>query len=141
MTSSVAASGAYSLALSDIYSGMYMQNDPVSLASDVFDREEDKKKLIHRCICVTIWFCISVVMAVAIPSIGRVIKILGCLSAVFTFVLPGLCLSITTLRSDQHLLHKRNVALFIIGCIFVAVGVIVFVILCVLEITRLANGK
>lgn len=42
-----------------------------------------------RLISVTIWFTCTLVLAVFMPNIGSVIKLLGSLAAVFIFIFPG----------------------------------------------------
>lgn len=42
-----------------------------------------------RVLCVTVWFFASLVLAIVLPNIGAVIKLLGSLAAVFIFIFPG----------------------------------------------------
>lgn len=50
---------------------------------------DPKMKERFRLISVTIWFIMTLALAVFIPNIGSVIKLLGCLAAVFIFIFPG----------------------------------------------------
>jgi solute carrier family 38 (sodium-coupled neutral amino acid transporter), member 7/8 len=46
----------------------------------------------RRIVIALIWFVISLLLAVFVPNIGIVIKLLGALAAIFIFSFPGICL-------------------------------------------------
>ncbi len=80
----------------------------------------------RRAFIVIIWFAGSCVLAICVPNIGQAICLLGCLAAIFIFVIPGLSLARIIRRSDPSLLRKQNKALFAIGVIFVIIGTLLF---------------
>ena len=43
----------------------------------------------RRVVMTTVWFFISLFLAVIVPNIGMVIALLGGLAAVFVFIFPG----------------------------------------------------
>ena len=84
-------------------SGIYgMENSFLSILMQ--GRGVNQKELIFRFLCVTTWFSLSLGLAVAIPNIGQIIKMLGGLAIVFIFVFPGLCLVMCTIQSDPSLM-------------------------------------
>ena len=102
-------------------------------------RGVDKEELIIRFVCVTTWFCLSLVLAVAIPNIGQIIKILGSLAILFTFVFPGLCLVRCTFQSDPSLLLRKSWVFVITGFILIGLGAILFGVVFTLAITKLIH--
>uniref|UniRef100_A0A9J8AYA1 Sodium-coupled neutral amino acid transporter 7 n=1 Tax=Cyprinus carpio carpio TaxID=630221 RepID=A0A9J8AYA1_CYPCA len=46
----------------------------------------------RRILQTLVWFCLTLILALFIPDIGRVISLIGGLAACFIFVFPGLCL-------------------------------------------------
>ncbi|KAL0100682.1 hypothetical protein PUN28_019224 [Cardiocondyla obscurior] len=56
----------------------------------IFDANLDQIGV--RVIVTLIWFVLSLVIAILVPDISPVINLLGSLSAMFIFVLPGICL-------------------------------------------------
>merc|ERR1712150_265894 len=84
---------------------------PAAWAAAAFGRSPDRKELIVRYVCVTVWFFLSLILALVIPNIGDVIKLLGSLAAVFIFIFPGLCLFKCTIRSDPSYLLKKKLGM------------------------------
>ena len=84
------------------------------------------KELIVRYVCVTVWFVLSLILALVIPNIGAVIKVLGSLSAVFIFILPGLCMLKCALRSDSSFLSDRRWLFVVFSIIYLALGGSIF---------------
>ena len=69
----------------------------------------------------------SLILALVIPNIGGVIKVLGSLSAVFIFILPGLCMLQCALRSDSsEFLANRRWFFVVCSIIYLALGGSVF---------------
>ena len=80
----------------------------------------NKQELLFRYVCVTIWFGLSLILALVIPNIGDVIKMLGSLAAVFIFIFPGLCMLQCALRFDPFCLYWKSFIFTLDGhlCIF-----------------------
>ena len=93
-----------------------------------------------RYVCVTIWFCLSLVLALVIPNIGDVIKMLGSLAAVFIFIFPGLCLFMSAMNSDPAILLKKSWAFIVTSFVFIAVGSFIFGVVFVQGINGLINA-
>ena len=85
-----------------------------------------KTELAIRVGFVSLWFAASLVLAIKIPNIGQVIKLLGSLAAVFIFVFPGLCLFKITYRSDPSLTRKSTMLKVIASFAFLAFGAFIF---------------
>jgi len=72
----------------------------------------------------SIWFFASLFLAVLLPNIGSIIRIIGSLAALFLFFFPGMCL----LRISSL---QQSSALIVLGCTFLLVGSFIFgVVLC-----------
>lgn len=69
-------------------------------------------------ICITgVWSVLVGAIAVAIPSIGKLISVVGNLAAFFMFIFPGMCVTVTIARDvnvseclDRHLLAGTTLA-------------------------------
>lgn len=63
-----------------------------------------------------VWFLMSLIIAILVPDISQVINLLGILSAIFIFVLPGVCLlqSVVLRDPDLHLNKDRLLIAFAI---------------------------
>ncbi|XP_056269125.1 sodium-coupled neutral amino acid transporter 7 [Pseudoliparis swirei] len=55
---------------------------------EVCVRREQRRRILQT----LVWFVVTLVLALFIPDIGRVISLIGGLAACFIFVFPGLCL-------------------------------------------------
>ncbi|KAK7913058.1 hypothetical protein WMY93_013269 [Mugilogobius chulae] len=55
---------------------------------EVCVRREQRRRILQT----LVWFIVTLVLALFIPDIGRVISLIGGLAACFIFVFPGLCL-------------------------------------------------
>jgi len=80
----------------------------------------------RRNVIIFIWFSSSVVLAIFIPDIGQIIKILGSLAAVFIFIFPGICLLCTTLKRDPSMVRKKNIFFLLTSCFMIVLGVFLF---------------
>ncbi|XP_063332645.1 sodium-coupled neutral amino acid transporter 7 [Pelmatolapia mariae] len=84
---------------------------------EVCVRRERRRRILQT----LVWFIITLVLALFIPDIGRVISLIGGLAACFIFVFPGLCLmqaklSETDVRSvSWHGLVSFSVAMVTLG--------------------------
>ena len=90
---------------------------------------------------VTVWFFLSLILALVIPNIGDVIKLTGSLATVFIFIFPGLCLFKCTIRKDPSYLLKRSWALLALSLVFICIGGVLFCIILPLGIKSLINGS
>lgn len=88
--------------------------------------ETEKKELIRRIVIASVWFVCSVILAVAIPNIGAVIKILGSLAAVFIFIFPGLCLLQTSLTTDPTMFRQKTKWKILVAAGFLIIGALIF---------------
>ena len=75
---------------------------------------------------VSLWFSASLILAIKIPNIGQVIKLLGSLAAIFIFVFPGLCLFKISYRADPSFTRKLTLAKIIASFVFLAFGAFIF---------------
>ncbi|XP_043993862.1 putative sodium-coupled neutral amino acid transporter 7 [Gambusia affinis] len=84
---------------------------------EVCVRRERRRRILQT----LVWFVVTLVLALFIPDIGRVISLIGGLAACFIFVFPGLCLmqaklSETDIRTTSwHLLVSLGVAMVTLG--------------------------
>lgn len=79
-----------------------------SLVKDLFIREDtETKEKVRRVGIASLWFGLSLVLAIEMPDIGAVINLLGSLAAVFIFVFPGLCLLRTAVMKDPMMATSR----------------------------------
>ncbi|XP_054892364.1 sodium-coupled neutral amino acid transporter 7 [Poeciliopsis prolifica] len=84
---------------------------------EVCVRRERRRRILQT----LVWFVVTLVLALFIPDIGRVISLIGGLAACFIFVFPGLCLiqaklSETDIRTTSwHLSVSLGVAMITLG--------------------------
>ena len=93
-----------------------------------------------RYVVVTVWFFLSLILALVIPNIGDVIKLLGSLAAVFIFIFPGLCLFKCTIRSDPSYLLKKSWGLLVLSLVFIGLGGFIFGVVFTQGIKSLIRG-
>lgn len=96
-----------------------------SLVSDFYSLSE-RQEFILRVSLVTVWFFLSLILAVVIPNIGDIIKILGSLAAVFIFTLPGLGLFQYAHRSDPSCFLLRTKVFMVTSFVFSFLGAFIF---------------
>ncbi|XP_041047376.1 putative sodium-coupled neutral amino acid transporter 7 isoform X2 [Carcharodon carcharias] len=72
------------------------------------------------------WFFLTLVLALFIPDIGKVISVIGGLAACFIFVFPGLCLIEAKLAEIQHVDSASWWALVLCGILMVCMGAFIF---------------
>ena len=97
--------------------------------------------MIVRYVVVTVWFFLSLILAIVIPNIGDVIKLLGSLAAVFIFIFPGLCMFKCTIRSDPSFLLKKSWAMIAMSLVFMGLGGFIFGVVFTQGIEGLIYGK
>ncbi|XP_071642760.1 sodium-coupled neutral amino acid transporter 7 [Temnothorax longispinosus] len=71
------------------------------------------------------WFVLSLVIAILVPDISPVINLLGSLSAMFIFMLPGICLLQNVFLGDPELYLNKNRLLAIFAIFLTALGAFV----------------
>lgn len=79
----------------------------------------------RRLIQTIVWFCFTLLLALFIPDIGRVISLIGGLAACFIFVFPGLCL--IRAKLSEHDVHSASwKGLVFYGVVMVTIGAFIF---------------
>lgn len=78
-----------------------------------------------RVIVTMIWFILSLVIAILVPDISPVINLLGSLSAMFIFVLPGICLLQSVFLRDPELYLNKNRLLIVFAIFLTTIGAFV----------------
>lgn len=84
--------------------------------------DQESQSILQRIIIVMIWFCLSLVCAIFIPDIGKVIMFLGCLAAFFIFFFPGSSLIANVVKTDPSLLRGKTKLYMLLGSSFLVVG-------------------
>lgn len=79
----------------------------------------------RRILQTLVWFVVTLVLALFIPDIGRVISLIGGLAACFIFVFPGLCLMQAKLSETDNRSASWH-ALVVLGVAMVTVGAFIF---------------
>ena len=97
----------------------------------------NRKETVFRYVCVTIWFGLSLALALVIPNIGDVIKMLGSLAAVFIFIFPGVCMFKCALKFDPQILYWKSYIPIAISFVFMGLGGFIFGVVFVQAITSL----
>ncbi|EFN80665.1 putative sodium-coupled neutral amino acid transporter 7 [Harpegnathos saltator] len=69
-----------------------------------------------------VWFISSLVIAILVPDISPMISLLGSLSAIFIFVLPGICLLQNVLLKDPQLYLNKDRLMIIFAIFLTALG-------------------
>nr|XP_023671767.1 putative sodium-coupled neutral amino acid transporter 7 [Paramormyrops kingsleyae] len=80
----------------------------------------------RRVVQTVLWFCLTLLLALFIPDIGRVISLIGGLAACFIFVFPGLCLIQAKLSEIQEVKPASWWAMVSYGIFMVTVGAFIF---------------
>jgi len=108
---------AFRSAIKDLKMSLGYQVDP------------DSQSIVQRVCIVMTWFGLSLLCAIFIPDIGKVIKFLGCLAAFFIFFFPASSLIANTLKSDPSLHRGKSQLLFLLSGVFLVFGA--FILGCV----------
>ncbi|TRY54576.1 hypothetical protein DNTS_001577 [Danionella cerebrum] len=69
-----------------VLEGLWLRFKGEEVETDV--AKERRRRILQT----LVWFCLTLILALFIPDIGRVISLIGGLAACFIFVFPGLCL-------------------------------------------------
>lgn len=88
---------------------------------EVCVRREQRRRILQT----MVWFVVTLVLALFIPDIGRVISLIGGLAACFIFVFPGLCLMQAKLsETDNRSTSWHGMVIF--GVVMVTLGAFIF---------------
>ncbi|XP_063801921.1 sodium-coupled neutral amino acid transporter 7 [Pseudophryne corroboree] len=88
--------------------------------------EDPGRERRRRILQTVAWFVLTLLLALFIPDIGRVISIIGGLAACFIFVFPGLCLINLKLSEIQEQKSRSWWALLSYGVTMVTLGAFIF---------------
>ncbi|XP_047385806.1 sodium-coupled neutral amino acid transporter 7 isoform X2 [Sciurus carolinensis] len=89
--------------------------------------EEDVGRERRRRVLQTlVWFLLTLLLALFIPDIGKVISVIGGLAACFIFVFPGLCLIQAKLSEMEEVKPASWWALVSYGVLLVTLGAFIF---------------
>lgn len=88
---------------------------------EVCVRRERRRRILQT----LVWFVVTLVLALFIPDIGRVISLIGGLAACFIFVFPGLCLMQAKLSETDNRSASWH-GLVVFGIIMVTLGAFIF---------------
>ncbi|XP_060901722.1 sodium-coupled neutral amino acid transporter 7 [Labrus mixtus] len=88
---------------------------------EVCVRREQRRRILQT----LVWFVVTLVLALFIPDIGRVISLIGGLAACFIFVFPGLCLIQAKLAETDSRSASWH-GLVGMGVVMVTIGTFVF---------------
>lgn len=87
----------------------------------------EQYQLERRLIIVFPWFFATVSLAIVLPDIGSVIRIIGSLAIIFIFVIPGICLiSVSNLIPSHEMTLCRYYLLNAIGSLYTLIGAFIF---------------
>ncbi|XP_021087792.1 putative sodium-coupled neutral amino acid transporter 7 isoform X2 [Mesocricetus auratus] len=89
--------------------------------------EEDVGRERRRRVLQTlVWFLLTLLLALFIPDIGKVISVIGGLAACFIFIFPGLCLIQAKLSEIEEVKPASWWALVSYGVLLVTLGAFIF---------------
>ncbi|XP_047436537.1 putative sodium-coupled neutral amino acid transporter 7 isoform X2 [Mugil cephalus] len=88
---------------------------------EVCVRREQRRRILQT----LVWFVVTLVLALFIPDIGRVISLIGGLAACFIFVFPGLCLMQAKLSETDSRSASWH-TLVILAIVMVTLGAFIF---------------
>lgn len=87
------------------------------------ERSEPKR----RALIVILWFFLTLALAIVVPDIGAVIRLIGTLAIVFIFIVPGVCLiSVSNLIPSPEITSFRYYLLNLIGSLYTLIGAFIF---------------
>uniref|UniRef100_A0A8C5QCV7 Sodium-coupled neutral amino acid transporter 7 n=1 Tax=Leptobrachium leishanense TaxID=445787 RepID=A0A8C5QCV7_9ANUR len=88
--------------------------------------EDPGRERCRRIFQTVTWFLLTLLLALFIPDIGRVISLIGGLAACFIFIFPGLCLIHLKLSEIQEQKSRSWWALVSYGVTMVTLGAFIF---------------
>uniref|UniRef100_A0A3Q3N375 Solute carrier family 38 member 8b n=1 Tax=Mastacembelus armatus TaxID=205130 RepID=A0A3Q3N375_9TELE len=77
-----------------------------------------------RVVLTVIWIAITLLIAMFVPDMGKVISVIGGISSFFIFIFPGLCL--VFIMQTENVTPRVRVSLTVWGVITIVVGAFVF---------------
>ncbi|KAI4905331.1 hypothetical protein NFI96_015424 [Prochilodus magdalenae] len=102
-----------------VIEGLWLRFKGEEVDTDV--TRERRRRLLQT----LVWFCLTLLLALFIPDIGRVISLIGGLAACFIFVFPGLCL--IQAKLSEHDVHSASWKMLVAyGVIMVTIGAFIF---------------
>ncbi|XP_046897329.1 putative sodium-coupled neutral amino acid transporter 7 isoform X1 [Hypomesus transpacificus] len=84
-------------------------------------RREQRRRVLQT----LLWFTVTLILALFIPDIGRVIALIGGLAACFIFVFPGLCLIQAKLSETENRSASWH-GMVVYGVVMVTIGAFIF---------------
>ncbi|XP_069510773.1 sodium-coupled neutral amino acid transporter 7 [Ambystoma mexicanum] len=103
-----------------VLEGLWLRYKGIAVEEDVV--LERRRRILQT----IIWFLLTLVLALFIPDIGKVIALIGGLAACFIFVFPGLCLIQAKLSEIQANNPRRWWAMVGYGVLLVVLGAFIF---------------
>ncbi|XP_056604731.1 sodium-coupled neutral amino acid transporter 7 [Triplophysa dalaica] len=102
-----------------VLEGLWLRFKGEEVETDV--AKERRRRILQT----IIWFCLTLILALFIPDIGRVISLIGGLAACFIFVFPGLCL-IQAKLSEHDVRSASWHGMVAFGVVMVTIGAFIF---------------
>ncbi|XP_013371684.1 PREDICTED: putative sodium-coupled neutral amino acid transporter 7 isoform X1 [Chinchilla lanigera] len=103
-----------------VVEGLWLRYQGVSVEEDV--GREQRRRVLQT----LVWFLLTLLLALFIPDIGKVIAVIGGLAACFIFVFPGLCLIQAKLSEMEEVKPASWWALVSYGVFLVTLGAFIF---------------
>ncbi|KAL8564604.1 hypothetical protein ACOMHN_032160 [Nucella lapillus] len=88
------------------------------------EEEVERQERRRRVLASSIWFALTLVLAVFIPNIGVVIQVLGAFAAIFIFIFPGMCLLKLMIDNEENS-RKLEFTLYF-ASVFIVLGAFIF---------------
>ncbi|XP_024057038.1 putative sodium-coupled neutral amino acid transporter 7 [Terrapene carolina triunguis] len=103
-----------------VLEGLWLRYKGETVEEDVV---RERRRRVLQTVC---WFLLTLLLALFIPDIGKVISLIGGLAACFIFVFPGLCLIQAKLSEIQETRSTSWWALVSYGTFMVTLGAFIF---------------
>uniref|UniRef100_G1P0V2 Sodium-coupled neutral amino acid transporter 7 n=1 Tax=Myotis lucifugus TaxID=59463 RepID=G1P0V2_MYOLU len=103
-----------------VVEGLWLRYQEMPVEEDV--GREQRRRVLQT----VVWFLLTLLLALFIPDIGKVISIIGGLAACFIFVFPGLCLIQAKLSEMEEVKPASWWALVSYGVLLVTLGAFIF---------------
>ncbi|XP_073883274.1 sodium-coupled neutral amino acid transporter 7 isoform X2 [Macaca fascicularis] len=103
-----------------VVEGLWLRYQGVPVEEDV--GRERRRRVLQT----LVWFLLTLLLALFIPDIGKVISVIGGLAACFIFVFPGLCLIQAKLSEMEEVKPASWWVLVSYGVLLVTLGAFIF---------------
>ncbi|KAJ1073363.1 hypothetical protein K5549_017020, partial [Capra hircus] len=103
-----------------VIEGLWLRYQGMPLEEDV--GRERRRRVLQT----LVWFLLTLLLALFIPDIGKVISVIGGLAACFIFVFPGLCLIQAKLSEMEEVKPASWWAMVSYGVLLVTLGAFIF---------------